>query len=45
MNTIKVIKSLVVLLITTLITASCNDYLDVNENPNNPAISTPQLNQ
>jgi hypothetical protein len=43
MNTIKVIKSFVVLLITTLIVASCSDYLDVNENPNNPAISTPQL--
>lgn len=43
MNTIKVIKSFVVLLITTLIAVSCSDYLDVNENPNNPAISTPQL--
>lgn len=43
MNTIKIIKSCVVLLITTLITASCSDYLDVNENPNDPSISTPGL--
>lgn len=43
MNTIKIIKSCVVLLFTTLITVSCNDYLDVNENPNDPSISTPKL--
>ena len=43
MNSIKIIKSCVVLLITTLITVSCNDYLDVNENPNDPSISTPSL--
>lgn len=43
MNTTKIIKSIVVLLITTLIATSCNDYLDVNENPNNPSISTPRL--
>jgi len=43
MNTIKIIKSCVVLLLATLTTASCSDYLDVNENPNNPAISTPSL--
>jgi hypothetical protein len=43
MNTIKIIKSCVVLLVTTLIATSCSDYLDVNENPNSPAISTPSL--
>lgn len=43
MNTIKIIKSCVVLLITALVVTSCNDYLDVNENPNDPSISTPSL--
>lgn len=43
MNTIKIIKSCVVLLITALIATSCNDYLDVNENPNKPKESTPRL--
>lgn len=43
MNTIKIIKSCVVLLVATLISTSCSDYLDVNDNPNNPAISTPNL--
>jgi len=43
MNTIKIIKSCVVLLITAMITTSCSDYLDVNDNPNDPSISTPSL--
>jgi hypothetical protein len=43
MNSIKIIKSSVVLLFTTMITVSCSDYLDVNENPNDPSISTPGL--
>lgn len=43
MNTIKIIKSCVVLLFTTLVTVSCSDYLDVNTNPNDPSISTPKL--
>lgn len=43
MNTIKIIKSCVVLLVTTMTIVSCSDYLDVNTNPNNPAISTPRL--
>ncbi len=43
MNTIKIIKSCVVLFITALIATSCNDYLDVNENPNDPKESTPRL--
>jgi hypothetical protein len=43
MNTIKIIKSCVVILFTALIATSCSDYLDINENPNDPAISTPRL--
>ncbi|WP_348799403.1 SusD/RagB family nutrient-binding outer membrane lipoprotein [Flavobacterium adhaerens] len=43
MNTIKIIKSCAVLFITALITTSCSDYLDVNDNPNDPSISTPSL--
>ena len=43
MNTIKIIKSCVVLLVATVTTVSCSDYLDVNTNPNNPAESTPGL--
>ena len=43
MNAIKIIKSCVVLLVTTMTIVSCSDYLDVNTNPNNPAISTPRL--
>ncbi|NRT15046.1 hypothetical protein HNP99_001393 [Flavobacterium sp. 28A] len=43
MNIIRIIKSCAVLSITALITVSCSDYLDVNDNPNDPAISTPRL--
>ncbi|MEM8520324.1 SusD/RagB family nutrient-binding outer membrane lipoprotein [Flavobacterium sp. PL12] len=41
MNTKTIIKSCVVLLVTALTTVSCSDYLDVNDNPNSPASSTP----
>lgn len=43
MNIIRIIKSCAALSIAALMTVSCSDYLDVNENPNNPAISTPAL--
>lgn len=43
MKTIKIIKSFVIVLATAMTAVSCSDYLDVNDNPNNPAISTPRL--
>lgn len=43
MNTIKIIKSCVVLFLATVISTSCSDYLDVNENPNDAPVSTPSL--
>ncbi|MBO0590102.1 SusD/RagB family nutrient-binding outer membrane lipoprotein [Cellulophaga sp. E16_2] len=38
-----IIKSTFILLSTSIISLSCSDYLDVNDNPNNPPISTPEL--
>lgn len=43
MNIIKIIKSCAVLSIAALTTVSCSDYLDVDQNPNNPGISNPSL--
>lgn len=36
-------KAILLLLAISMITVSCQDFLDVNDNPNNPAISTPSL--
>lgn len=35
--------NILVLLIFSFISFSCNDFLDVNDNPNNPTVSTPDL--
>ncbi|QCX40083.1 SusD/RagB family nutrient-binding outer membrane lipoprotein [Aureibaculum algae] len=43
MKTIKINKSILLLLSVAILTVSCNDFLDVNENPNSPSISTPSL--
>jgi hypothetical protein len=43
MKTIKIIKSTILLCFAVLITVSCSNYLDVNDNPNDPGISTPSL--
>ncbi|UOB18470.1 SusD/RagB family nutrient-binding outer membrane lipoprotein [Abyssalbus ytuae] len=38
-----IIKLTITLLTLVLVSISCSDYLDVNDNPNNPPISTPSL--
>ena len=43
MNIVKIIKSCALLSLAAMMTVSCNDYLDVDDNPNNPGISTPGL--
>ncbi|MGZ0015037.1 SusD/RagB family nutrient-binding outer membrane lipoprotein [Yeosuana sp. AK3] len=43
MKTIKMKKVILFLFALALVSVSCNDFLDVNENPNDPAISTPSL--
>ncbi len=43
MKTIKINKSILLLLSIAIMTVSCDDFLDVNENPNSPSISTPSL--
>lgn len=43
MKTKNIIKSCVLLLSFGMMTVSCNDFLDVNENPNSPSISSPSL--
>lgn len=43
MKTKSFIKSTVLLLSILMAAVSCSDYLDVNDNPNDPPISTPKL--
>lgn len=43
MKNIKFIKTSLSVLLLSITIVSCNDFLDVNENPNNPSISTPSL--
>ncbi|HSQ46071.1 MAG TPA: SusD/RagB family nutrient-binding outer membrane lipoprotein [Lutibacter sp.] len=43
MKTIKLIKSTLLALSVVAMTVSCSDFLDVNDNPNDPSISTPGL--
>lgn len=43
MNIIKIIKSYTLLTLAAMMTVSCSDYLDVDDNPNDPGISTPGL--
>ncbi|MDX1363773.1 SusD/RagB family nutrient-binding outer membrane lipoprotein [Arenibacter latericius] len=43
MKKIPFIKSTILLLSILVGAVSCSDYLDVNDNPNDPPISTPQL--
>lgn len=43
MKTIKLIKSTLLALSIVIMTVSCSDFLDVNDNPNDPSISTPSL--
>jgi len=39
----KTIKNIVLALVAITTFSSCSDYLDVNQDPNNPASSTPEL--
>ncbi|MDO7170750.1 SusD/RagB family nutrient-binding outer membrane lipoprotein [Mariniflexile sp. AS56] len=43
MKTIKMKKAILFLFALALISVSCDEFLDVNDNPNNPSISTPSL--
>ena len=43
MKTNKIIQSTFLILSVLILSVSCSEYLDVNENPNNPSISTPSL--
>ncbi len=43
MKNIKMKKPILLLFVIALLSVSCNDFLDVNDNPNNPSISTPRL--
>lgn len=43
MKTIKIKKAIILLLTVAFVSVSCNDFLDVNDNPNNPSFSTPSL--
>ncbi len=43
MKTIKMKKTIIFMLSLAMLSVSCSDFLDVNENPNSPAISTPSL--
>lgn len=43
MKTIKMKKIILFMFTLALVNVSCNDFVDVNNNPNNPAISTPSL--
>lgn len=43
MKTIKLIKTTLLFISLGIFTVSCDDFLDVNDNPNDPSISTPSL--
>lgn len=43
MNIIKIIKSYTLLTLAAMMTVSCSDYLDVDDNPNNQASQQPGL--
>ena len=43
MKNIKMKKAILSLFALAIVSVSCDDFLDVNENPNDPSISTPSL--
>ncbi|WP_232829107.1 SusD/RagB family nutrient-binding outer membrane lipoprotein [Aureibaculum luteum] len=43
MKTIQMKKSILLLLSIAILSVGCSDFLDVNDNPNDPSISTPSL--